>query len=136
MTDETDVREEDSSFSTRKECEDTLPLWIMRHRKTEQELTIRAGRESYKIAGSHAKQQLSGGRCFPFPAGKHSVEGCACIRRGTKIEASPGGQAAAQIQPLHSCPCSWCMCLRASAMGLQYAPDLQDHIIHYILSVK
>lgn len=55
MTDKTDVWEEDSSFSTRKVCEDTLPLRIMRHRKTEQELTIRAARESCKIAGSHAK---------------------------------------------------------------------------------
>lgn len=55
MTDETDVWEEDSSFLTRKVCEDTLPLRIMRHRKTEQELTVRSGRESCKIAGSHAK---------------------------------------------------------------------------------
>lgn len=111
-------------------------LWGLWDRKTGQELTIRAGRKSCKIAGSHAKQQLSGGRCFPLPAGKHGVEGRACIRHGTKIEASLGGQAAAQTQPLHLCPCSWCMCLRASAMGLQCAPGLQDHIIHYILPVK
>lgn len=55
MTDETDVWGKDSSLSTRKVCEDALPLKIMRHRKREQEITIRTGRESCKIAGSHAK---------------------------------------------------------------------------------